>query len=73
MGKLWTQFSNLDMLCMRSGKFAIFTNISLISPPSYWHGILFLRGTRNARERERHRARLNKKWLEPKWLRISAK
>ena len=26
--------------------------------------------TRNAREREKHRARLNRKWLEQKWLRI---
>ena len=29
--------------------------------------------TRNAREREKHRARSNKKWLEPKWLRIESK
>ena len=27
---VWTQFSNLDMLCMSSGNFAICTNISLI-------------------------------------------
>ena len=29
--------------------------------------------TRNAREREKHRARSSRKWLEPKWLRVPSR